>query len=187
MGWLQKNEKYLQGLQNHCSYRNILILLFTSNSSVTLNLFRDRKGLKTHHNMTLEQLKEQARRHEEADRMENWVEKVEIEYINLESGLKIFRFILGERIIEHQTSTVDENPLLLLQKAAKALSEYDTVYRVVLGNETDCKEMTFLRKEGRSYIRMSYQDDYLGLNNFRVYLDFLVFKETVSNPIIKCQ
>ena len=137
--------------------------------------------------MTLEQLKEQARRLEEVDRMDNWVEKVEIECIALESGLKIFRFILGERTIEYQTSTIDENPLLLLQKAAKELSEHSNVYNVAWENETDCKEMTFLRKEGRSYVRMSYQDDYLGLNNFRVYFDFLVFKEAVSNPNIKHQ
>lgn len=131
-----------------------------------------------------EYLRAQSERLEEQVRKQYWVEKVQIDVLELEFGWETIRMTFNDRVIEYSASYVGEEPVSSLIDAATALDEcYDgyieDVCYIQWQNEPGYMEMTLFRKPGKDYIEMTIESDDPEIDGYGAYFDYNVFKDAV--------
>lgn len=137
----------------------------------------------------VEYMRAQSERLEEQVRRQCWVEKVQIEVLELEFGWETIRMTFDDRVIEYRASYVGEEPISSLIDAATALDEcYDgyieDVCYVQWQKEPGCMEMTLFRKPGKDYIDMKIESDDPEIDGYGVYFDYNAFKDAVIKASI---
>lgn len=134
--------------------------------------------------MTADELKAQSQRLEEQVRKQYWVDRVQIDVLDLEVGWETIRMTFDDRVIEYCASYVGEEPISTLVDAADALDGCYNGYReekcfVQWQKEPGFIEITFYRKEDRDYIEMSIESDDPEIDGYSAYFDYSVFKDAV--------
>lgn len=134
--------------------------------------------------MTADELKAQSQRLEEQVRKQFWVDRVQIDVLDLEVGWETIRMTFDDRVIEYCASYVGEEPISTLVDAADALDGCYNGYReekcfVQWQKEPGFIEITFYRKEDRDYIEMSIESDDPEIDGYSAYFDYNVFKDAV--------
>ena len=134
--------------------------------------------------MTADELRAQSQRLEEQVRKQYWVDKVQIDVLELEVGWETIRMTFDDRVIEYCASYVGEEPISTLVDAADALDGCYNGYReekcfVQWQKEPGFIEITFYRKEDRDYIEMSIESDDPEIDGYSAYFDYSVFKDAV--------
>ena len=134
--------------------------------------------------MTADELKAQSQRLEEQVRKQYWVDRVQIDVLDLEVGWETIRMTFDDRVIEYCASYVGEEPISTLVDAADALDGCYNGYReekcfVQWQKEPGFIEITFYRKEDREYIEMSIESDDPEIDGYSAYFDYSVFKDAV--------
>ena len=143
--------------------------------------------------MTADELKAQSQRLEEQVRKQYWVDRVQIDVLDLEVGWETIRMTFDDRVIEYCASYVGEEPISTLVDAADALDGCYNGYReekcfVQWQKEPGFIEITFYRKEDRDYIEMSIESDDPEIDGYSAYFDYSVFKDAVikaSQTVLK--
>ena len=126
----------------------------------------------------------QSQRLEEQVRKQYWVDRVQIDVLDLEVGWETIRMTFDDRVIEYCASYVGEEPISTLVDAADALDGCYNGYReekcfVQWQKEPGFIEITFYRKEDRDYIEMSIESDDSEIDGYSAYFDYSVFKDAV--------
>lgn len=134
--------------------------------------------------MTADELNAQSQRLEEQVRKQYWVDRVQIDVLDLEVGWETIRMTFDDRVIEYCASYVGEEPISTLVDAADALDGCYNGYReekcfVQWQKEPGFIEITFYRKEDRDYIEMSIESDDSEIDGYSAYFDYSVFKDAV--------
>ena len=134
--------------------------------------------------MTADELNAQSQRLEEQVRKQYWVDRVQIDVLDLEVGWETIRMTFDDRVIEYCASYVGEEPISTLVDAADALDGCYNGYReekcfVQWQKEPGFIEITFYRKEDRDYIEMSIESDDPEIDGYSAYFDYSVFKDAV--------
>ena len=134
--------------------------------------------------MTADELNAQSQRLEEQVRKQFWVDRVQIDVLDLEVGWETIRMTFDDRVIEYCASYVGEEPISTLVDAADALDGCYNGYReekcfVQWQKEPGFIEITFYRKEDRDYIEMSIESDDPEIDGYSAYFDYSVFKDAV--------
>ena len=134
--------------------------------------------------MTADELKAQSQRLEEQVRKQYWVDRVQIDVLDLEVGWETIRMTFDDRVIEYCASYVGEEPISTLVDAADALDGCYNGYReekcfVQWQKEPGFIEITFYRKEDRDYIEMSIESNDPEIDGYSAYFDYSVFKDAV--------
>lgn len=134
--------------------------------------------------MTADELRAQSQRLEEQVRKQYWVDRVQIDVLDLEVGWETIRMTFDDRVIEYCASYVGEEPISTLVDAADALDGCYNGYReekcfVQWQKEPGFIEITFYRKEDRDYIEMSIESDDPEIDGYSAYFDYSVFKDAV--------
>ena len=134
--------------------------------------------------MTADELKAQSQQLEEQVRKQYWVDRVQIDVLDLEVGWETIRMTFDDRVIEYCASYVGEEPISTLVDAADALDGCYNGYReekcfVQWQKEPGFIEITFYRKEDRDYIEMSIESDDPEIDGYSAYFDYSVFKDAV--------
>ena len=134
--------------------------------------------------MTADELNAQSQRLEEQVRKQYWVDKVQIDVLELEVGWETIRMTFDDRVIDYCASYVGEEPISTLVDAADALDGCYNGYReekcfVQWQKEPGFIEITFYRKEDRDYIEMSIESDDSEIDGYSAYFDYSVFKDAV--------
>ena len=134
--------------------------------------------------MTADELNAQSQRLEEQVRTQYWVDRVQIDVLDLEVGWETIRMTFDDRVIEYCASYVGEEPISTLVDAADALDGCYNGYReekcfVQWQKEPGFIEITFYRKEDRDYIEMSIESDDPEIDGYSAYFDYSVFKDAV--------
>lgn len=134
--------------------------------------------------MTADELKAQSQRLEEQVRKQYWVDRVQIDVLDLEVGWETIRMTFDDRVIEYCASYVGEEPISTLVDAADELDGCYNGYReekcfVQWQKEPGFIEITFYRKEDRDYIEMSIESDDPEIDGYSAYFDYSVFKDAV--------
>ena len=134
--------------------------------------------------MTADELNAQSQRLEEQVRKQYWVDRVQIDVLDLEVGWETIRMTFDDRVIEYCASYVGEEPISTLVDAADALDGCYNGYReekcfVQWQKEPGFIEITFYRKEDRDYIEMSIESDDPEIDGYSAYFDYNVFKDAV--------
>lgn len=134
--------------------------------------------------MTADELKAQSQLLEEQVRKQYWVDRVQIDVLDLEVGWETIRMTFDDRVIEYCASYVGEEPISTLVDAADALDGCYNGYReekcfVQWQKEPGFIEITFYRKEDRDYIEMSIESDDPEIDGYSAYFDYSVFKDAV--------
>lgn len=129
-------------------------------------------------------MKAQSQRLEEQVRKQYWVDRVQIDVLDLEVGWETIRMTFDDRVIEYCASYVGEEPISTLVDAADALDGCYNGYReekcfVQWQKEPGFIEITFYRKEDRDYIEMSIESDDPEIDGYSAYFDYSVFKDAV--------
>ena len=129
-------------------------------------------------------MKAQSQRLEEQVRKQFWVDRVQIDVLDLEVGWETIRMTFDDRVIEYCASYVGEEPISTLVDAADALDGCYNGYReekcfVQWQKEPGFIEITFYRKEDRDYIEMSIESDDPEIDGYSAYFDYSVFKDAV--------
>ena len=129
-------------------------------------------------------MKAQSQRLEEQVRKQYWVDRVQIDVLDLEVGWETIRMTFDDRVIEYCASYVGEEPISTLVDAADALDGCYNGYReekcfVQWQKEPGFIEITFYRKEDRDYIEMSIESDDSEIDGYSAYFDYSVFKDAV--------
>ena len=143
--------------------------------------------------MTADELRAQSQRFEEQVRKQYWVDKVQIEVLNLEVGWETIRMTFDDRVVEYRASYVGAEPISTLIDAADALDGCYNGYReekcfVQWQKEPGCMEITFYRKADKDYIELTIESDDPEIDGYSANFNYIVFKDAVikaSQTVLK--